>query len=152
RGAPSPARVDAAAPDPTCEDVADHFAHYVAPEDNLGVRADAHDDTLALCESNHFDAAERRGWMQIHDAASHQACLDLRAKEGNRTPPPPPSADDDELGKELDQIDDVGGDDSDVDAAPPKPRNPRCPRSTAPRGRGLRAVDGSAPRRARAPP
>jgi hypothetical protein len=95
----------ASAPDPTCDDVAQHFADYISPTKSLDVWQQVHDDLLRNCKGNDFSVEERRCWTQIQDARSHQACLDLRKKLGKPSMKNIPSEEDkkeeEEMKKEL---------------------------------------------------
>lgn len=69
-------------PDPTCDDVARHFADYLSPRHEPDVWPMVHDDLARSCKGNDFSVEERRCWMQIDDAAAQQRCVDLRKRLG----------------------------------------------------------------------
>ncbi len=72
------------AAEPTCDEVADHFADYLVGRRGDDMWRDAREINLQMCTESQFTAEEKRCWMQIHDVASHQACLDLREKAGKK--------------------------------------------------------------------
>lgn len=100
RGSNAPA-TSAPGREPTCTDVGEAFATYLALRPREGMWDDIRADTIELCKHNQMTPEEKRCWVAIQDAASHQKCLDLRKERGLpplETPPDP----DDELAEDED--------------------------------------------------